>query len=95
MEPDHSGSIMDFVKKYPDIKIVASKMAFVMMKNYFGTDFADKQYIASEGAKLDLGNHRLTFVEAPMVHWPEVVMTFEETEKVLFSAGRCCDGRII
>ena len=86
MEPDHSGSIMEFVNKYPETKIVASKMAFVMMKNFFGTDFAEKQLIASEGAKLDLGGHKLMFIEAPMVHWPEVVMTYEETEKVLFSA---------
>ena len=86
MEPDHSGSIAEFVKKYPETKIVASQRAFPMMKNFFGTDFAEKQLIAAEGEKLDLGNHKLNFVEAPMVHWPEVIMTYEETEKVLFSA---------
>lgn len=86
MEPDHSGSIAEFVKKYPETKIVASQRAFPMMKNFFGTDFAEKQLIAAEGEKLDLGKHKLIFVEAPMVHWPEVIMTYEETEKVLFSA---------
>lgn len=86
MEPDHSGSIMHFMKNFPDVKIVSSSKAFVMMKNFFGTDFAEKQVVVSEGSKLDLGGHVLTFVEAPMVHWPEVIMTYEETEKVLFSA---------
>jgi len=86
MEPDHSGSIMHFVKKFPDAKIVSSAKAFVMMKNFFGTDFAEKQVVVSEGSKLELGVHKLSFVEAPMVHWPEVIMTYEETEKVLFSA---------
>ncbi len=86
MEPDHSGSIAEFMKVYPDTKVVASTMAFVMMKNFFGTNFEGNQLIAKEGASLDLGNHNLHFVEAPMVHWPEVIMTYEETEKVLFSA---------
>ena len=86
MEPDHSGSIMHFVKKFPDAKIVSSAKAFVMMKNFFGTDFAEKQVVVSEGSKLELGGFSLSFIEAPMVHWPEVVMTYEETEKVLFSA---------
>ncbi len=86
MEPDHSGSVAEFMKVYPDTKIVASTMAFVMMKNFFGTNFEGRQLIAKEGAFLDLGNHKLNFVEAPMVHWPEVIMTYEETEKVLFSA---------
>ena len=86
MEPDHSGSIAEFVKNYPETKIVASQKAFVMMKQFFGDDYKEKQLIVSEGSKLDLGNHKLTFVETPMVHWPEVVMTYEETEKVLFSA---------
>ena len=86
MEPDHSGSIMYFVKKFPDAKIVSSAKAFVMMKNFFGTDFAEKQVVVSEGSKLELGGFSLSFIEAPMVHWPEVVMTYEETEKVLFSA---------
>lgn len=86
MEPDHSGSIVDFVNAYPNAQIVSSSKAFVMMKNYFGTDFADKQVVVGEGSKLDLGEHKLTFVTAPMVHWPEVIVTYEETEKVLFSA---------
>lgn len=86
MEPDHSGSIMHFVKKYPEAKIVSSAKAFVMMKNFFGTDFSDKQVVVSEGSKLELGTHVLSFIEAPMVHWPEVIMTYEESEKVLFSA---------
>ena len=86
MEPDHSGSLAEFAKAYPETKIVASTMAFVMMKNFFGTNFADRQIIVKEGAKLELGKHTLTFVEAPMVHWPEVIMTYDETEKVLFSA---------
>ena len=86
MEPDHSGSIMHFVEKFPDAKIVASAKAFVMMKNFFGTDFSQKQVVVAEGSKLDLGEHKLSFIEAPMVHWPEVVMTYEETEKILFSA---------
>ena len=86
MEPDHSGSIMKFVEKYPSTKIVASARAFVMIKNFFDTDFTDKQVVVSEGSTLDLGEHKLTFIEAPMVHWPEVIMTYEQKEKVLFSA---------
>ena len=86
MEPDHSGSIMHFVKRFPDAKIVSSAKAFVMMKNFFGTDFAEKQVVVSEGSKLELGGFSLSFIEAPMVHWPEVIMTYEETEKILFSA---------
>jgi len=86
MEPDHSGSIMDFVKEFPETKIVSSAKAFVMMKNFFGTDFAEKQVVVAEGSTLELGEHKLSFIEAPMVHWPEVIMTFEETEGVLFSA---------
>lgn len=86
MEPDHSGSIMNFVEAFPETKIVSSAKAFVMMKNFFGTDFAEKQVVVAEGSKLELGEHVLSFIEAPMVHWPEVIMTYEETEKVLFSA---------
>ena len=86
MEPDHSGSIMNFAQKYPTAKIVSSAKAFVMMKNFFGTDFADRQMVIAEGSKLELGTHVLNFVEAPMVHWPEVVMTYDSTDKVLFSA---------
>jgi len=86
MEPDHSGSIMTFANKYPDAKIVASAKAFDMMKQFFGTNFDDRRIVAGEGLTLDLGNHKLTFVTAAMVHWPEVIMTYDETDKVLFSA---------
>ncbi len=86
MEPDHSANIHNFVKAYPDAKIVSSAKAFVMMKNFFGTDFADKQVVVGEGSTLSLGQHNLTFVTAPMVHWPEVIVTYDSTDKVLFSA---------
>ncbi len=86
MEPDHSGSVMAFAKKFVNTKIVASARAFVMMQNFFGTSFEDRQIIVAEGTKVELGTHTLSFIEAPMVHWPEVIMTYEETEKVLFSA---------
>ena len=86
MEPDHSANIANFVKAYPDVKIVSSQKAFQMMKNFFGTDFAERQIVASEGSTLDLGKHKLTFVTAPMVHWPEVIVTYDATDKILFSA---------
>ena len=86
MEPDHSANIAKFAEKFPQAKIVASKQAFVMMNQFFGTDFADRQVVVGEGAKLELGRHTLNFVTAPMVHWPEVVMTYDSTDKVLFSA---------
>lgn len=86
MEPDHSANIMNFVVEYPEAKIVASAKAFVMMKNFFGTDFSDKQIVVGEGDTLSLGKHNLTFVTAPMVHWPEVIVTYDSTDKVLFSA---------
>ena len=86
MEPDHSGSIVHFVKKYPQAKIVASSKAFVMMKNFFGTDFSEKQVVVGEGSELELGKHKLSFLAAPMVHWPEVIVSYEQTEKTLFSA---------
>ena len=86
MEPDHSANIMNFVNIYPDTKIVASAKAFAMMKNFFGTDFSDKQIVVGEGDTLSLGKHNLTFVTAPMVHWPEVIVTYDSTDKVLFSA---------
>lgn len=86
MEPDHSGSILHFANKYQSAKIVSSAMAFGMMKNFFGTDFAERRVVVGEGSSLDLGMHKLSFVTAPMVHWPEVIMTFDQTEKVLFSA---------
>lgn len=86
MEPDHSANIVSFINKYPEAKIVASAMAFKMMKNFFGTDFADKQIVVGEGDTLSLGTHELTFITAPMVHWPEVIVTYDSTDKVLFSA---------
>ncbi len=86
MEPDHSANILNFTNTYPDAKIVASKKAFAMMKQFFGTDFADKQTVIAEGDSLALGKHELVFVAAPMVHWPEVMVTYDKTDKVLFSA---------
>ena len=86
MEPDHSANIITFADKYPDAKIVSSAKAFAMMKNYFGTDFAVRQVVVGEGGELNLGKHVLKFVAAPMVHWPEVIMTYDTTDKVLFSA---------
>ncbi len=86
MEPDHSANIANFAKNYPDAKIVASAKAFAMMKNFFGTDFAERQIAVGEGDTLSLGKHTLTFVSAPMVHWPEVIVTYDSTDKVLFSA---------
>ncbi len=86
MEPDHSANIFNFVKTYPNAKIVSSVKAFQMMSNFFGTDFQDKQIVVGEGDTLNLGKHNLTFVTAPMVHWPEVIVTYDSTDKVLFSA---------
>ena len=86
MEPDHSANIHTFAKAYPDAKIVSSAKAFTMMGNFFGTDFADRRLIVGEGDTLSLGKHNLTFVTAPMVHWPEVIVTYDSTDKVLFSA---------
>ena len=86
MEPDHSANIVNFVKTYPDAKIVSSAKAFVMMKNFFGDDFADKQIVVKEGDTLSLGSRTLSFVAAPMVHWPEVIVTYDSLDKVLFSA---------
>jgi len=86
MEPDHSANIMNFVKTYPDVTIVSSAKAFAMMKQFFGTDFSEKQIVIGEGDILALGKHNLNFVAAPMVHWPEVVVTYDSTDKVLFSA---------
>ena len=86
MEPDHSANIMSFVRAYPDAKIVSSQKAFVMMKQFFGTGFEDKQVVVGEGDTLCLGKHTLTFVTAPMVHWPEVIVTYDSYDKVLFSA---------
>ena len=86
MEPDHSANIANFLNTYPDAKVVASAKAFVMMRQFFGTDFADRQVVVGEGDTLSLGKHNLTFVTAPMVHWPEVIVTYDSTDKVLFSA---------
>lgn len=86
MEPDHSSNIISFVEKYPDAKIVASKKAFEMMKNFYRNDFSDRQLVVGEGDTLSLGVHTLTFITAPMVHWPEVIVTYDDVDKVLFSA---------
>ena len=86
MEPDHSANIATFMRAYPAARIVSSAKAFVMMKNFFGTDFADRQVVVGEGVSLSLGKHELTFVTAPMVHWPEVIVTYDSADKVLFSA---------
>ena len=86
MEPDHSANIGSFMDKYPEATVVASAMAFTMMKNFFGTDYPDRRIVVGEGATLSLGSHTLTFVTAPMVHWPEVIVTYDSTDKVLFSA---------
>ncbi len=86
MEPDHSANIVNFVNIYPEAKIVASSKAFAMMKNFFGVDFSDKQIVVAQGDTLFLGEHTLTFVTAPMVHWPEVIVTYDAKDKVLFSA---------
>ncbi len=86
MEPDHSANIANFMNVYKDTTIVSSAKAFVMMKQFFGTDFADRQLVVAEGDTLSLGKHELTFVTAPMVHWPEVIVTYDSFEKVLFSA---------
>ncbi len=86
MEPDHSANIMNFMKAYPDATVVSSQKAFNMMKNFFGTDFGDKRIVVGEGDELPLGKHVLTFVTAPMVHWPEVIVTYDSYDKVLFSA---------
>lgn len=86
MEPDHSANIVKFIDKYPTATVVSSQKAFQMMKNYFGTEFADRRIVVSDGSVLETGKHVFKFVTAPMVHWPEVVMTYDETDKVLFSA---------
>ena len=86
MEPDHSANIVNFLKAYPDTVVVSSAKAFTMMKNFFGKDFAENGMTVGEGDTLCLGRHTLTFVTAPMVHWPEVIVTYDSTDKVLFSA---------
>jgi flavorubredoxin len=86
MEPDHSANITHFMEKYPETQIVASAKAFAMMKQFFGVDYADKQIVIKEGDTLSLGKHELSFIAAPMVHWPEVMMTYDNCDKVFFSA---------
>ena len=86
MEPDHSANIVNFLNTYPNAQVVSSAKAFAMMKNFFGTDFADRRILVGEGDTLSLGKHVLTFVTAPMVHWPEVIVTYDAYDKVLFSA---------
>ena len=86
MEPDHSANIKKFFDEYPNIKIVSSNKSFVMMKNFFGTDFSGSQLVVGENDTLNLGKHELVFITAPMVHWPEVIVTYDKEDKVLFSA---------
>ena len=86
MEPDHSANIDVFLTAYPQAVVVASAKAFMMMKQFFGTDYADRRIVVGEGDTLSLGKHTLTFVTAPMVHWPEVIVTYDSYDKVLFSA---------
>ena len=86
MEPDHSANIHKFLTAYPEATVVSSAKAFTMMKQFFGTDYADRRIVVGEGDTLCLGKHTLTFVTAPMVHWPEVIVSYDSCDKVLFSA---------
>ncbi len=86
MEPDHSANILRLLQKYSEVTLIASAKAFEMMKNYFGTEFVNQRMIVADGDKLSLGRHKLVFIGAPMVHWPEVMLTFDMTDRVLFSA---------
>ena len=86
MEPDHSANVAAFMDAFPQAKVVSSAQAFRMMKNFFGTEWEDRRVVVKEGDALDLGGRKLAFVAAPMVHWPEVIMTYDATEKALFSA---------
>jgi flavorubredoxin/flavin reductase (DIM6/NTAB) family NADH-FMN oxidoreductase RutF len=86
MEPDHSANITAFMNNYPEAVIVSSAKAFTMMKNFYGKDYEDRRIVVAEGSTLELGTHTLSFIGAPMVHWPEVLMTYDSTDKVLFSA---------
>ena len=86
MEPDHSANIDNFLKVYPEAVVVSSAKAFAIMKNFFGTDYEDRRIVVGEGDTLNLGKHVLAFVAAPMVHWPEVIVTYDDVDKVLFSA---------
>ena len=85
MEPDHSANIANFLKVYPEAVVVSSAKAFAMMKNFFGTDYADRRIVVGEGSTLELGRHTLTFVTAPMVHWPEVIVSYD---------SRACPRRV-
>ncbi len=86
MEPDHAANVDNFLNRYPGAVVVASSKAFAMMKNFFGTDYADRRMVVGDGDTLCLGRHTLTFVTAPMVHWPEVIVTYDDVDRVLFSA---------
>ena len=86
MEPDHSSSIMEFLSAFPGVTLVGSAKAFSMMQGFFGSDFMEQRLVVSEGDKLSLGRHELNFITATMVHWPEVIVTYDSTDKVLFSA---------
>ena len=86
MEPDHSGSILCFMNAWPNATLVASAKAFSMLKNFFGSDFADRRMVVAEGDRLSLGKHNLQFISGAMIHWPEVIMTYDDCDKVLFSA---------
>ena len=86
MEPDHSANIVNFMNQYPETIIVASNKAFIMMKNFFGVEFKENQMVVSDGDVLSLGKHKLKFITAPMVHWPEVIMTYDSTDNILFTA---------
>ncbi len=86
MEPDHSANVAAFMAAFPDAKVVSSAPAFTMMKNFFGTDWADRRIVVKEGDTLATGRHAFAFVAAPMVHWPEVIVTYDTADKVLFSA---------
>ena len=86
MEPDHSANIDVFLKKYPEAVVVSSAIAFKIMNQFFGTDYADRRVVVNEGSTIDLGGRKLTFYTAPMVHWPEVIVTYDNKEKILFSA---------
>ena len=86
MEPDHSANIAEFVKEYPEVRLVSTAAAFKMMEAFFGTDFKENRIVVTDGSTLTLGRHSLAFLTAPMVHWPEVMMTYDDYDKILFSA---------
>lgn len=88
MEPDHSANIAAFLSRYPGATVVASTQAFVMMRQFFGTDYSDRRLVVGDGDALTLGTHTLHFLTAPMVHWPEVIVTYDDCDRVLFSGRR-------